>query len=141
MEYGVAADNRSTELLALASAVVSVHVSTNKVSAGELGTLIRSVHQAFAELKANGVPASRPEPAVPINRSVKPDYLVCLEDGIHLKMLKRYLRTHYQITPDQYRERWGLSGTYPIVAPNYAKKRIRLAKAAGLGKRTRSKRS
>jgi predicted transcriptional regulator len=96
------------------------------------------VHASLAEIgKPAEAPAERPQPAVPIKKSVNPDYLVCLEDGKKLKMLKRHLKTAYDLTPEQYRERWGLGSDYPMVAPNYAKQRSRLAKEIGLGTRAR----
>jgi predicted transcriptional regulator len=94
-----------------------------------------------AALSIKGTPAMRPEPAVPINKSVTPDYIVCLEDRRQLKMLKRYLRTTYDMSPDQYRQRWALPAAYPMVAPNYAKKRSKLAKAIELGTAPRRKRA
>lgn len=129
-----------SELLALTTEIVAAHVSNNKLEAGELPVLIRQVYATLAgigmepaELAAGGA-ADRPAPAVPVKKSVTPDYIVCLEDGKKLKMLKRHLMSHYKLTPDQYRERWGLPPEYPMVAPNYAIRRQVLAKKIGLGK-------
>jgi len=126
------------EILSLTATIVAAHVSKNAVPAGELPTLIKSVHASLSDL---GKPAEaapeRPQPAVSVKKSVHPDYIVCLEDGKKLKMLKRHLKTAYNLTPEQYRERWGLAADYPMVAPNYAKQRSRLAKEIGLGTRAR----
>ena len=134
-------DVKAADLLPLVTEVVAAHLSNNSVPSLEVAPLIRSVYQTLAELSVNGTPAPRPAPAVPIKKSVTPDYIVCLEDGRQLKMLKRHLRTAYDITPDQYRKRWALPADYPMVAPNYAKKRSKLAKAIGLGTRPRRKRT
>src|SRR5206468_12333660 len=121
--------------------IVAAHLSHNKGPSGELPELIRSVVQTLAAVHAGEPkPVPRPDAAVPIKKSVSPGYIVCLEDGRKLKMLKRHLRTAYQMSPDQYRARWGLPMDYPMVAPNYAKKRSRLAKAIGLGTKRRRKR-
>ena len=106
-----------------------------------MAALIQSVYQVLNELRINGTPAELPAPAVPIKRSVTPDYIVCLEDGQQLKMLKRHLRNKFDMTPDQYRRRWGLPADYPMVAPNYSKKRSQLAKNTGLGTQPRRKRA
>jgi predicted transcriptional regulator len=132
---------KSTELMPLVTDVVAAQLSHNNVPSSEVASLIRSVYQTLAELSANGTSAPLPDPAVPIKKSVTPDYVICLEDGKQLKMLKRYLRTNYDMTPDQYRQRWALPADYPMVAPNYAKKRSKLAKAIGLGTRPRRKRA
>jgi predicted transcriptional regulator len=132
---------KPAELLPLVSDVVAAHLSNNNVPSSEVAPLIGTVYQALAELSVIGTPAARPEPAVPVKKSVTPDYIVCLEDGRQLKMLKRHLRTTYDMTPDQYRQRWALPADYPMVAPNYAKKRSKLAKAIGLGTRPRRKRA
>src|SRR5690348_10317005 len=124
---------KATDLLPLASDIVAAHLSNNKVPSAELPDLIRSVVQALAAAGAGEpVPVPRPDAAVSVKKSITPDYIVCLEDGRKLKMLKRHLRTSYQMTPDQYRARWGLPTDYPMVAPNYARKRSKLAKAIGL---------
>ena len=128
-----------TELITLTGQIVSAFVSKNSVQASDLPALIRSVYQA---LKSAGQPSvAQPEgptelkPAVPIKKSVTPDYIVCLEDGKKLKMLKRHLNSSYNMTPDEYRARWGLPADYPMVAPNYAKSRSDLALKLGLGRR------
>jgi predicted transcriptional regulator len=122
------------EILTLTARIVSAHVGKSPLSLGELPKLIGDVYRSLATLGA-AVPAApaRPEPAVPIKKSVTPDYIVCLEDGRKLKMLKRHLKAAYNLTPGQYRERWGLPADYPMVAPNYAKHRSKLAKDIGLG--------
>jgi predicted transcriptional regulator len=123
-------------LITLTSDIVAAHVSNNSVSTDELSSLITSVYGALASL-GQPVPVveKAPEPAVSIRSSVKPDHIVCLEDGKKLKMLKRHLMTHYNLTPDQYRQRWNLPADYPMVAPNYAEKRRDLAKKIGLGRK------
>ncbi len=125
-------------LITLTADIVSAHVSNNSVAVNDLPQLISNVHNALNALgaKAEEAPA-RPEPAVSVRSSIKPDYIVCLEDGKKLKMLKRHLMTHYQLTPDQYRQKWGLAADYPMVAPNYAEQRRTLAKAIGLGTKRR----
>lgn len=132
-------ENGMTEtLIALTADIVSAHVSNNSVAVGDLPILIQNVHGALANLgDALVEPAPRAEPAVAIRSSIKPDYIVCLEDGKKLKMLKRHLSTHYQLTPDQYRAKWGLASDYPMVAPNYADQRRALAKKIGLGTQRR----
>ncbi|MFT9453865.1 MucR family transcriptional regulator [Komagataeibacter saccharivorans] len=121
--------------LELTAQVVSAHVSNNSVAATDLPELIRNVYQALATV---GQPVEEPEklqPAVPIRRSVFPDYIICLEDGKKLKMLKRHLHSAYGMTPEQYRERWGLPPEYPMVAPSYAERRSSLAREIGLGRK------
>ena len=127
--------------LRLTSDIVAAFVSANSVPPGDLPGLIRNVHQTIQSLDgaAGGQPAERPKPAVPINRSVHPDYIVCLEDGAKLQMLKRYLRSRFGMTPEDYRRRWGLPADYPMVAPNYAARRSAVAKASGLGRGIRRK--
>jgi predicted transcriptional regulator len=128
-------------LITLTSDIVAAHVSNNPVAVGELGTLISSVYGALAGLgQVVVVEEKMPEPAVSIRSSIKPDYITCLEDGKKLKMLKRHLMTHYNLTPDQYRARWNLPADYPMVAPNYAEKRRELAKKIGLGRKPGVKR-
>ena len=128
-------------LITLTSDIVAAHLSNNNVSVDEVPGLITSIYTALAGLGQTVVVAEKaPEPAVSIRNSVKPDYIVCLEDGKKLKMLKRHLMTHYNLTPDQYRQRWGLSADYPMVAPNYAEKRRELAKSIGLGRQPGQKR-
>lgn len=122
-------------LITLTADIVAAHVSNNSVAVSDLPILISNVHQALASL-SNGapVPTMLAEPAVPIRLSVKKDYIVCLEDGKKLKMLKRHLMTHYGMTPEDYRAKWGLPADYPMVAPAYAEQRRVLAKAIGLGR-------
>jgi predicted transcriptional regulator len=129
--------NNNEELLVLTTEIVSSYLSNNTVSTGEIPALIEQVHKTLTNVSSDsGLAADRPQPAVPIKRSVTPDHIICLEDGKKLKMLKRHLKTAYNMTPEEYRERWGLPADYPMVAPNYAKQRSRLAKDIGLGKRT-----
>jgi predicted transcriptional regulator len=128
-------------LITLTSDIVAAHVSNNSVSVEDVPTLISNVYGALAGLgQAAPLVEALPEPAVSIRSSVKPDYIVCLEDGKKLKMLKRHLMTHYNLTPDQYRQRWNLPADYPMVAPNYAEKRRELAKKIGLGRKPGVKR-
>jgi len=116
--------------------IVAAHVAHNNVAANDLPALIDQVYKALNGLGKPVEPVQeRPQPAVPIKKSVTPDYLICLEDGKKLKMLKRHLQSAYNMTPDQYRERWGLPPDYPMVAPNYASQRSALAKTIGLGTR------
>ncbi|MCX2560827.1 MucR family transcriptional regulator [Acetobacter farinalis] len=122
-------------ILDLAAEIVSAHVSNNQTDPALIPALIRDIYQA---LKTADQPQNEPEklqPAVPVKRSVFPDYIVCLEDGKKLKMLKRHLQSAYGITPEQYRERWGLPADYPMVAPNYAERRSTLAREIGLGRK------
>ncbi len=123
-------------LITLTSDIIAAHVSNNNVNGEELPSLITSVYGALAGLGNAPAPVEvRPEPAVSVRTSIKPDYIVCLEDGKKLKMLKRHLMTHYNLTPEQYRQRWNLPADYPMVAPNYAEKRRELAKKIGLGRK------
>lgn len=123
-------------LITLTSDIVAAHVSNNDVAVADLPGLITHVYSALAGLGESApVVENRPEPAVSVRSSVKPDYIVCLEDGKKLKMLKRYLRTNYNMTPEEYRARWGLPADYPMVAPNYAETRRDLAKKIGLGRK------
>ena len=133
------ADNTSSsDLLALTTEIVAAHVSNNTVAVGDLPQLIHQVYQSLAGIGKVAPPAAeRPQPAVSVKRSVHPDYIICLEDGKKLKMLKRHLKTAYNMTPDEYRERWSLPPDYPMVAPNYARQRSKLAKDIGLGTRGR----
>ena len=129
-----------SELLALTSDIVAAHVSNNAVSTNELPVLIETVFKKLNELGgAAGEPEANLRPAVPIKKSVHDDYIVCLEDGKKLKMLKRHLKTAYNMTPDEYRQKWGLPPDYPMVAPSYARKRQELAKKIGLGRKPRGK--
>ena len=130
--------NNSTELLKLTAEIVAAHVSNNTMSSAELPQLISQVHASLSDTGRTISTEERPAPAVPIKKSVLPDHIICLEDGKKLKMLKRHLKTSYDLTPEQYRERWGLPTDYPMVAPNYAKRRSALAKEIGLGKRGRT---
>ena len=123
-----------TNVLALTVQIVSAHVSNNAVAAAALPTLIQEVHRALSSIEsAPALFSQRPEPAVPIAKSITPEFIICLEDGKKMKMLKRHLKTSFNMTPDQYRERWGLAQDYPMVAPRYAKQRSSLAKKIGLG--------
>ena len=132
----------TSELLALTTNIVASHVSNNSVSSADLPQLIQQVYSALSSAGGGGANASAPlpQPAVPIKKSVTPDFIVCLEDGKKLKMLKRHLKTRYNMTPDDYRERWGLGPDYPMVAPNYAAQRSTLAKKIGLGTKRRARR-
>src|SRR6476660_8340775 len=132
---------KAGELLPLVTQIVAAKLSTGKTASSEVAPLIQSVYQVLNELRINGTPAELPEPAVPIKRSVTPDYIVCLEDGRQLKMLKRHLLKAFNTPPDQYRRRWGLPVDYPMTAPNYAKTRSKIAKNAGLGTQPRRKRA
>jgi len=136
-------DNEAAEdmLLTLTADIVAAHVSNNSVAVNDLPNLIQNVHSALSGITRTATAAeAKPEPKVSIRSSVKPDYIVCLEDGKRQKMLKRHLMTNHGMTPDQYRQKWGLGSDYPMVAPNYAEQRRTLAKSIGLGtkrKRTR----
>lgn len=124
-------------LVELTAEIVSAYVSKNNVAGAELGQLIAEVHGALKN-SVNGAtePQSEaPRPAVPVRKSVTPDYIICLEDGKRFKSLKRHLRSHYDMTPEQYRERWGLPADYPMVAPSYTDARSALAKKMGLGRK------
>lgn len=136
-------NDRNSELLGLTTEIVAAHASNNTLSPSELTSLINTVYQALSEVgqgRSSYLSGERPQPAVPIKKSITDDFIVCLEDGKKLKMLKRHLMSHYKMTPDQYRERWGLPMDYPMTAPNYAKARSKLAKAIGLGSKPRGKR-
>ena len=133
----MADETQDDTLITLTADIVAAHVSNNSVAVNDLPQLIQNVHGALNGLSGRTVPEVRPEPKVPIRSSIKPDYIVCLEDGKKLKMLKRHLMTHYQLTPDQYRQKWGLNADYPMVAPNYAEQRRSLAKKIGLGTKRR----
>lgn len=126
------------EMLRLTVEIVSAYVSNNTVSMTDVPTLIEQVHAKLGGLgEAVVVPQEKLQPAVPVKKSVTPDYIICLEDGKKLKMLKRHLKTAYDMSPEEYREKWGLPASYPMVAPNYAKQRSKLARAIGLGTRAR----
>lgn len=122
------------DLLSQAADIVAAYVSNNAISAADLPGLLTTVHEKLGELASEDIETAKPEPAVPIKKSVTDHYIICLEDGAKLKMLKRYLRTRYNLTPDQYRKRWGLPADYPMVAPEYARRRSDFAKKIGLGK-------
>ena len=143
MSENAAPENISKEqLLEMTTEIVSAYVGNNTIAAGELNELIVSIHGSLHNLTTGGVEVE-PEPikpAVPVRRSVTPDYLICLEDGKRLKMLKRHLRTTYGLSPDDYRAKWGLPADYPMVAPNYAQQRSEFAKKIGLGKVGQEKR-
>lgn len=129
------ANDAAELLITLTADIVAAHVSNNSVAVSDVPTLIGNVHSALAGLSGvSAAPEVVLEPAVPIRTSVKKDYIVCLEDGKKLKMLKRHLMTHYGMTPDDYRAKWGLAADYPMVAPAYAEQRRVLAKAIGLGR-------
>ncbi len=128
-------NEQSPELLELTTKIVAAHVSHNPIAAVDLPRLIATVHETLATLG----PTPKPTPAVPIKQSVKPEYMVCLDDGKKLKMLKRHLKAAYNMTPDDYRKRWGLPPDYPMTAPNYAAKRSKLAKKIGLGRKPGTK--
>jgi predicted transcriptional regulator len=129
--------DQNKALLGLTAQIVSAHVNKNSVATHELPALIEQVYAALANVGAAPVPVpvEKPAPVVPAKRSVFPDYIICLEDGRKLKTLKRHLRSTYDLSPEQYREKWGLAADYPMVAPNYAEHRSRLAKQLGLGRK------
>ena len=129
-------ENRS-ELLELTSEIVAAHVSNNTLSVKDLPQLIRDVYATLETVGTGNKTLDSLTPVVPIRKSVTPEFLVCLEDGKKLKMLKRHLKTSYNMTPEEYRQKWNLPRDYPMVAPNYAKQRSDLAKEIGLGKKTR----
>ncbi len=128
-----------SELLALTSDIVAAHASNNAVPSSELSGLIEAVFGTLSTLSQPAEPVVELKPAVPIKKSVTADYLICLDDGKKLKMLKRHLKTAYDMTPEDYRAKWGLGHDYPMVAPNYAKKRQELAKKIGLGRKPKKK--
>jgi len=131
-------DPKQVDVLGMTTGIVSSFVSNNTVPASDLPGLIRSVHDAILSLsEEDSNNAEALSPAVPISKSITPDFLICLEDGRKLKMLRRYLRSRYSMTPEEYRERWNLPADYPMVAPNYAKLRSKYAKNIGLGKKKR----
>lgn len=132
------AEETTNELLSLTADIVAAHVGHNRVTVGELPELIAKVHGALSGLgqETSSSASAELKPAVSVRSSIKPDYIVCLEDGKRLTMLKRYLQTNYGMTPQQYRAKWKLPADYPMVAPNYAEKRRTLAKAIGLGRKS-----
>ena len=129
------------DILKQVTEIVSAYVSKNEVAAADLPALIKSVHATLGGIGGAPRPAAGKPPAVPVKKSVTPDFIVCLEDGKKLKMLKRYLRTRYGLTPDAYRSKWNLPADYPMTAPNYAARRSDFAKQIGLGKPARKKRA
>lgn len=134
-------ESANAGVLGLTAQIVSAHVSNNSVTVDALPALIQEVYRTLAGVGQAPAPVDKPQPAVPIKKSVFPDYIICLEDGKKLKMLKRHLKTAYNMSPEEYRERWGLAADYPMVAPNYARQRSRLAKEIGLGTRARRARA
>jgi predicted transcriptional regulator len=132
-----AAPGADSELIDLSADIVCAYVSHNALSVNDLPKLIADVHSALKGLHSASVPEPVEElkPAVPVRKSVAPDYIICLEDGKKFKSLKRHLRTHYDLSPEEYREKWGLPADYPMVAPNYSATRSRLAKDNGLGRK------
>lgn len=127
-------DAAPAAILEFASDIVSAYVSNNPIQSEELPSLIRDVHATLKELKSANGAAAAPEPAIPVKKSITDDFLICLEDGKKFKSLKRHLRSKYGMSPEEYREKWGLPYDYPMVAPSYARKRSALAKEMGLGK-------
>ena len=124
------------ELLSLTAEIVAAHTSNNAVGVTDLPNVIQQIFITLSNLSTEGMQGgvtTRPKPAVAINKSITDDYIICLEDGKKLQMLKRHLKTVYNLTVEQYRERWGLPADYPVVAPNYAKRRSEIAKSSGLG--------
>jgi len=125
----------ANEMLGLAAEIVTAYVSNNAVTSAELPDVIKTVYSTLAQLGGDNVAIPALRPAVPIKKSYNTDYIICLEDGKKLKMLKRYLRSHYGMSPEEYRAKWGLPADYPMVAPSYAAKRSAFAKEIGLGKK------
>ncbi len=132
-------DAGTADVLALTAQVVSAHVSKNNVAPDALPALIQDVYRTLSTVGREPAQADKPTPAVPVKKSIFPDHIICLEDGKKLKMLKRHLKTSFNLTPDQYRERWGLPADYPMVAPDYASHRSSLAKKIGLGTKPRAR--
>ena len=131
--------NSKAELLEMTTEIVASFVANNPVPAGSLPDLIQTVHETVQDLSTDAPKEPpRPDPAVPNSKSITPDHIICLEDGRKLKMLKRYLRSRYNLTPEEYRARWNLPSDYPMVAPNYAKRRSAFAKEIGLGRKRES---
>lgn len=141
MDEALPGAQRDDSLIELTADVVAAYVSNNPVQVGDLPALIADVHAALARVggSAEPAPAEKPKPAVNPKKSVFDDYIICLEDGKKFKSLKRHLMTHYGLTPDEYREKWGLDASYPMVAPNYARARSQLAKTMGLGRKPKAK--
>ena len=137
------ADNDGADFIELTADIVSAYVSNNSVPASDLPALISEVHSALSRVIGGVAPVVQveaPKPASPVKKSITADYLICLEDGKKFKSLKRHLRTQYNMSPEQYREKWGLPPDYPMVAPNYAEARSQLAKKMGLGQQRRKRR-
>ena len=131
--------SNTSDLLTLTTEIVAAHVANNTVAVSDLPQLINEVYKTLCSVGSAPAAPERPQPAVPVKKSVHPDYIICLEDGKKLKMLKRHLKTAYNMTPEEYRERWGLPADYPMVAPNYAQHRSTLAKKIGLGTKPRKR--
>ena len=141
-DEGARGSGEETDLIVYSADIVAAFVSQNKVAPEQIAEVIRSVHQTLTGLQGGAgeaPPAERQKPAVPVGRSVQNDYIVCLEDGAKLKMLKRYLRSRYNLSPEEYRRKWGLAADYPMVAPAYAARRSEFAKQIGLGRGVRRK--
>lgn len=128
----------NAEILELTTEIVASYVGNNAVAAADLAGLIQDVYRAMSGLGTMAALPDRPKPVIAVKKSIMPDYIICLEDGKKLKMLKRHLKTAYNLSPEEYRERWGLPADYPMVAPNYAKHRSTLAKKIGLGTKPRT---
>ena len=135
----MAEQTASADVLELTAQIVSAHVSNNAIGAESLPNLIQEVYRTLAGVGKEQILPDKQQPAVPVKKSVYPDHIICLEDGKKLKMLKRHLKTSYNMTPEQYREKWQLPPDYPMVAPNYAKHRSSLAKKIGLGTKPRGR--
>lgn len=136
-------DNEGADFIELTADIVSAYVSNNSVPVSDLPTLIADVHAALGRVMGGAAPVApveAPKPAIPVKKSITPDFLICLEDGKKFKSLKRHLRTQYNMSPEQYREKWSLPPDYPMVAPNYAEARSQLAKKMGLGQQRRKRR-
>ncbi|KAF0224042.1 MAG: transcriptional regulatory protein [Rhodospirillaceae bacterium] len=131
--------SNTSDLLSLTTEIVAAHVANNSVAVADLPQLINEVYRTLASVGSTPSAPERPQPAVAVKKSVLPDYIICLEDGKKLKMLKRHLKTAYNMSPEEYRERWGLPADYPMVAPNYAAHRSSLAKKIGLGTKPRKR--
>ena len=133
--------NVSEDVLDLTTQIVSSYVTNNPVSTNSIDEIIRSVHSTLVDIEKGGTGAQEQglTPAVPVKKSITNDYIICLEDGKKFKSLKRHLMTHYGMTPEQYREKWGLDANYPMVAPSYAVARSKLAKQMGLGRKRKEK--
>ncbi|AVM75337.1 Ros/MucR family transcriptional regulator [Magnetospirillum gryphiswaldense] len=131
--------SNTSDLLSLTTEIVAAHVANNSVAVADLPQLINEVYRTLASVGSAPSAPERPQPAVAVKKSVNPDYIICLEDGKKLKMLKRHLKTAYNMSPEEYRDRWGLPADYPMVAPNYAAHRSSLAKKIGLGTKPRKR--